>query len=70
MEQNSSNNYNESKYGSCEYCIYYIYDEDYEDYLCYVNMDEDEMCRFMSSSAKGCPYFRLYDEYGTVRKQN
>lgn len=54
----------------CESCTYYIYDEDYEEYICYVDMDEDEMMRFMQSPSQECPYFRLYDEYGTVRKQN
>jgi len=55
---------------NCENCTYFIYDEDYEEYICYVDMDEDEMMRFMQSPSHECPYFRLYDEYGTVRKQN
>lgn len=55
---------------NCENCTYYVYDEDYEEYICYVDMDEDEMMRFMQSPSYECPYFRLYDEYGTVRKQN
>ena len=29
--------------GSCETCTYYTYDEEYESYMCDVNMDEDEM---------------------------
>ena len=33
--------------GSCESCMYYEYDEDYECYVCEVNLDEDEMARFM-----------------------
>ena len=28
--------------GSCETCTYYTYDEEYESYMCDVNMDEDE----------------------------
>ena len=55
---------------NCENCTYFIYDENYEEYICYVDMDEDEMMRFMQSPSYECPYFRLYDEYGTVRKQN
>ena len=27
---------------SCESCTYYTYDEDYESYMCDINMDEDE----------------------------
>ncbi len=54
----------------CEMCVYYVYNEDYEDYECLVNLDEDDVYRFMSSSQQSCPYFRLDDEYGVVRKQN
>ena len=28
---------------SCDSCMYYEYDEDYECYVCGVNLDEDEM---------------------------
>lgn len=55
---------------SCESCINYIYDEECECYSCEVNLDEDEMCRFMTSSVYNCPYFRPDDEYAIVRKQN
>lgn len=54
---------------SCEYCSNYIYDEDYEYYVCDMNLDEDEMMRFLTGSFEGCPYFRLNDEYKIVRKQ-
>lgn len=54
---------------NCENCINYIYDEDYECYTCLVNLDEDEMSRFLQHAAFDCPYFRLDDEYGVVRKQ-
>ena len=55
--------------GSCESCLYYEYDEDYECYVCEVNLDEDEMARFMSGSMRDCPYFQHNDEYRIVRKQ-
>lgn len=55
--------------GSCEMCANYVYDEDYECYICLVNLDEDEMYRFLSCSQRECPYFRLDDEYGVVRHQ-
>ena len=54
---------------SCDSCMYYEYDEDYECYVCGVNLDEDEMERFLRSSLTDCPYFQLYDEYKIVRKQ-
>ncbi|MEI3513318.1 MAG: DUF6472 family protein, partial [Anaerostipes hadrus] len=54
----------------CEYCSNYVYDEDYEYYVCDINLDEDEMARFMSYSDWDCPYFQMDDEYAIVRKQN
>ena len=44
-------------------------DEDYECYCCMVNLDEDEMYRFLSGTQQECPYFRLDDEYAVVRHQ-
>ena len=35
------------KSAGCEYCSNYVYDEDYEYYVCDINLDEDEMARFM-----------------------
>ena len=55
--------------GSGESCMYYEYDEDYECYVCEVNLDEDEMARFMEDKFYDCPYYRLGDEYMIVRKQ-
>ena len=48
----------------------YYYDEEFDEYCCDINLDEDEMMRFLSSSNYACPYFRLDDEYGVVKKQN
>lgn len=53
----------------CESCGNYMYDEEYGYYICDVNLDEDEMMRFMTSSMHACPYYQLDDEYRIVRKQ-
>lgn len=53
----------------CENCVYYIYDEDYEEYICTMDMDEDEFASLCRNDYKGCPYFRDNDEYKTARKQ-
>ena len=55
---------------NCEYCMYYEYDEWCECYTCSMNLDEDEMSRFMSGNFKNCPYYKSGDEYSIVRKQN
>ncbi|MEI3506788.1 MAG: DUF6472 family protein [Anaerotignum faecicola] len=40
-------------------------------YFCEVNLDEDEMEKFLTDSFQGgCPYYRLEDEYRTVRKRD
>lgn len=54
----------------CEFCMNYEYDEEYECYSCIIDMDEDEMMRMYSDKRRGCPYFRMGDEYTIVRKQN
>ena len=53
----------------CESCNFYIYDELYDDYVCDMDLDEDEMVRFLSSHTANCPYWRPGDEYITARKQ-
>jgi len=54
----------------CEECRNYVYDEEMDYYVCDVNLDEDEMMRFLTSSNFNCPYFSVDDEYSIVRKQN
>jgi len=54
---------------NCEFCNNYIYDEVYECYICQVNLDEDEMVKFLRNSFDNCPYYHTNDEYKTVRKQ-
>ncbi len=54
---------------NCDTCAFYVYDEYYDDYVCDVNMDEDDVARLMSGNYKECPYWRNGDEYETVRHQ-
>ncbi len=60
----------EKKSTNCEFCANYVYDEDYECYVCTVNLDEDEMYHFLSGTNYSCPYYRSDDEYAVVRHQN
>ena len=53
----------------CDTCANYTYDEEYEEYVCDVNMDEDDFVRFMTDKRETCPYYRNGDEYRVVRKQ-
>ena len=53
---------------SCESCGNFVYDEDYECYTCEVDLDEDEMARFLQDKFYNCPYYQLGDEYRIVRR--
>lgn len=53
----------------CDACVYNEYDEEEDTCFCTVNLDEDEMGRFLHDSHFQCPYFQLNDEYRVVRKQ-
>ena len=54
----------------CKHCAHYIYDDEYECYICDINLDEDEMAKFITGTVRDCHYFNLYDEYKIVKKQN
>ena len=51
----------------CEYCAYYVYDEEDDTYYCDVYMDEDDAAKFVQYHI--CPYFKNGDEYAVVKKQ-
>ncbi len=53
----------------CDTCSNYQYDEDYECYVCMVDLDEDDMSRFLAGSDFECAYYQLDNEYLVVRKQ-
>ena len=40
---------------NCDTCVNYAYDEDSDYYYCLVNLDEDEMYRFLTGNQKECP---------------
>ncbi|MDO4619028.1 MAG: DUF6472 family protein [Lachnospiraceae bacterium] len=53
----------------CDECAYYAYDEEYDDYVCEANMDEDDYQRMVSGYYRQCPLYRNGDEYAVVRHQ-
>ncbi len=54
---------------NCELCFNYSYDEEYDCMVCDMDLDEDEMARYLTSTFYNCPYFQMNDEYKIVRKQ-
>lgn len=54
---------------NCDMCAFFMYDEEYECYVCDMDMDEDDYGRLMSDDHAACPFFRDGDEYKVVRHQ-
>lgn len=53
----------------CDDCMNYIYDEDLDQYICLVDLDQDEMEDFLSYATETCPYYKFMDDYVLARKQ-
>ncbi len=53
---------------NCETCEFYDWDDDMQENVCIANLDEDEFYRMMSSPR--CPFYKYYNEYKSVQKQN
>ncbi len=56
----------------CESCVWYDEDPYTGEPVCGMDMDEDERLRLMQERTphKGCPYYRYYNEYKSVQRQN
>ena len=54
---------------NCLECVYYDYDEEADVYFCSMELDEDEMERFLRGNNSACPYYRRGDDYTTARRQ-
>lgn len=44
---------------NCESCAHFVYDDESECYTCEVNLDEDEMARFIQGSVFDCNFTAL-----------
>jgi hypothetical protein len=53
----------------CETCWHYDYDEEYEEYYCMMDLDEDEVYRIFSQPHARCPFYRQGDDYTLARRQ-
>lgn len=57
----------------CEHCAFCVYDEEWGETVCDAAcaIDEDDEARIRSQEQGArCPFFRFYDEYKLVEKQN
>jgi hypothetical protein len=55
--------------GSCDQCMYYEYDEEFDEYGCVMELDEDDAYHVLTRGASQCPYFKAGDEYQVVKHQ-
>ena len=53
----------------CDDCMNYLYDEETDTYICLIDLDQDEMERFLSYATENCPYYHFLDDYALARKQ-
>ena len=58
------------KITNCDSCENFVFDAEIGCEVCMVELDEDEYLKYMASSFDECPYYRQYDEYKMVRRQN
>ena len=54
---------------NCEDCVHYDYDEEADVTFCNMDLDEDELERFLRSANTACPFYRRGDDYSTARRQ-
>ena len=54
---------------NCEECVHFDYDEEADVNFCNMDLDEDEMERFLRADARACPFYRRGDDYETARRQ-
>lgn len=55
--------------GTCEDCVYNVYNDEMDEYICEAYLDEDEFYRLLQRGG-ACPYYRSGDDYELVRHQN
>lgn len=55
--------------GECDTCWHYDYDEEFDEYYCMMDLDEDEVYRIMTSGKNHCPFYRQGDDYTLARRQ-
>ena len=59
----------ETMANNCEECVHFDDDDEIEAYFCSMDLDEDEMERFLRSENNACPFYRRGDDYLTARRQ-
>ena len=53
----------------CDDCVHYDCDEEDGSFYCTMDLDEDELERFLRGGSWECPFYRRGDDYATARRQ-
>ena len=53
----------------CETCWHYDYDEEFDEYYCRMELDQDEYERVFSRAGGRCPFYPKGDDYYLPRRQ-
>lgn len=53
----------------CDDCVHFDYDEEMDSYYCNMDLDEDEMERFLRGRKQACPFYRRGGDYDLAHKQ-
>ena len=43
---------------NCDTCVNFVYDDEDECYICDMNLDEDDMVRFLTGTLDNCQYYQ------------
>lgn len=54
---------------ACDECVHYDYDDETDTWFCTMDLDEDEMERFLRRAGGACSFYRRGDDYTTARRQ-
>lgn len=54
---------------NCDSCNNLVYDDDCECYVCDMDLDEDDMVRFLQGNTRECPFYQSNNEYEVVKHQ-
>ena len=69
-EQKSGKKRPAEKPTPCETCLYYDVIDESGTLGCTVDVDEDDAWRERADAGHVCHYYKFYDEYKLVQKQN
>ena len=53
----------------CETCWHWDYDEEFDEYHCRMDLDEDDYARVFGRPNGRCPYYQKGDAYSLARRQ-